>query len=55
MSSTTTSMPSMHSNICDMTLWKTSCDDDKPYGSRLNIYLPKGVLKVHSLALSWSS
>ena len=54
-SSTITSTPSISSNISDMMSWKTSWADDSPKESLLNMYLPNGVLKVHSLALSSSN
>ena len=55
MSSTTTSTPSMSSNISDIMVWKMSCAEQMPKGSLLNIYRPNGVLNVHSLQLSRSS
>ena len=55
MSSTTTSTPLMSSNISDMTAWKTSWAEEMPNGNLLNMYRPNGVLKVHNLALAWSS
>ena len=54
-SSTTTSTPSMSPNMSDMMAWKTSWADEISNGSLLNMYLPKGVLKVQSLALLLSN
>ena len=54
-SSTTTSTPSISSNISDMILWNMSCEHVNPKSKSLkDIRRPNGMLKVVSLELSGS-